>query len=173
MPRPLPCTCNKKCKTRSSSAIFFGLFLLSLSLHVITLVCYLDLRSEVKREIVHQKRDSIWSGGDLPDAPAFSHSSQPANPGSVGEGREVSIINNHQVPGAYINNNTVDLHTDPKQECVTFIPNARPVHVHSAPLPSRVPRWVSNLVHAMSRHVSGQPICTVACQGLRSSVSLG
>ncbi|XP_056456877.1 ectodysplasin-A isoform X1 [Gadus chalcogrammus] len=88
MPRPLPCTCNKKCKTRSSSAIFFGLFLLSLSLHVITLVCYLDLRSEVKREIVHQKRDSIWSGGDLPDGPAFSNSSQPANPGSVGEGRE-------------------------------------------------------------------------------------
>ena len=120
MPRPLPCTCNKKCKTRSSSAIFFGLFLLSLSLHVITLVCYLDLRSEVKREIVHQKRDSIWSGGDLPDAPAFSHGSQPADPGSIGEGREVSIINNHQVPGAYINSNTVDFAHRPQTRVRNF-----------------------------------------------------
>ncbi|CAL8263524.1 unnamed protein product [Lota lota] len=90
MPGPLPCTCNKKCKTRSSSVIFFGLFLLSLSLHVITLVCYLDLRSEVKREIVHQKRDSIWTlgGSDMTDAPAFSHGSQQADSGSIGEGRE-------------------------------------------------------------------------------------
>lgn len=56
-----PCTCTKKCSrsSRSSSFVFLGLFLLSLSLHAVTLVCYLDLRSEVKREITHQKRDSI------------------------------------------------------------------------------------------------------------------
>ncbi|KAM4621634.1 ectodysplasin-A isoform 3-T3 [Polymixia lowei] len=89
MPRPPPCTCNKKCKNRSSSVVFLGLFLLSLSLHVITLVCYLDLRSEVKREIIHQKRDSMLTlgGTDLAD-PAFSPGHQRVDSGSRGEGHE-------------------------------------------------------------------------------------
>ncbi|KAF1384517.1 hypothetical protein PFLUV_G00121050 [Perca fluviatilis] len=64
MPRAAPCTCGKKCRSRSSSVVFLGLFLLSLSLHAVTLVCYLDLRSEVKREIIHQKRDTM---SDLAD----------------------------------------------------------------------------------------------------------
>ncbi|XP_031175549.1 ectodysplasin-A isoform X2 [Sander lucioperca] len=69
MPRAAPCTCNKKCRSRSSSVVFLGLFLLSLSLHAVTLVCYLDLRSEVKREIIHQKRDTMLTlaGSDLAD----------------------------------------------------------------------------------------------------------
>ena len=68
-----PCTCNKKCRSRSSSVVFLGLFLLSLSLHAVTLVCYLDLRSEVKREIIHQKRDSIMTlaGSDMADPAAL------------------------------------------------------------------------------------------------------
>ncbi|KAK5897273.1 hypothetical protein CesoFtcFv8_010347 [Champsocephalus esox] len=68
-----PCTCNKKCRSRSSSGVFLGLFLLSLSLHAVTLVCYLDLRSEVKREIIHQKRDSIMTlaGSDMADPAAL------------------------------------------------------------------------------------------------------
>ncbi|TDH07769.1 hypothetical protein EPR50_G00109510 [Perca flavescens] len=69
MPRAAPCTCGKKCRSRSSSVLFLGLFLLSLSLHAVTLVCYLDLRSEVKREIIHQKRDTMLTlaGSDLAD----------------------------------------------------------------------------------------------------------
>ncbi|MEQ2164153.1 hypothetical protein GOODEAATRI_003627 [Goodea atripinnis] len=59
MPRGAPCMCGKKCRGRSGTAVFLGLFLLSLTLHAVTLVCYLDLRSEVKREITHQKRDSM------------------------------------------------------------------------------------------------------------------
>ncbi|XP_061691345.1 ectodysplasin-A isoform X1 [Syngnathoides biaculeatus] len=59
MPRGEPCTCSANCRSRSSSVVFLGLFLLSLCLHAVTLVCYLDLRSEVKREIIHQKRDSV------------------------------------------------------------------------------------------------------------------
>ncbi|XP_055783871.1 ectodysplasin-A-like isoform X2 [Salvelinus fontinalis] len=63
---PSSCTCINTCKThnRSSSSVsntsmvFLGFFILSLSLHVITLLCYLDLRSEVKREISQRK------GGD-------------------------------------------------------------------------------------------------------------
>ncbi|KAJ3587627.1 hypothetical protein NHX12_011224 [Muraenolepis orangiensis] len=94
MPGPPPCTCNnnkkkKKCKTRSSGVVFFGFFLLSLSLHAITLVCYLDLRSQVKREIVHQKRDSVMTPGgrEVTGPPAFSHGSPQAVSGG-GEGRE-------------------------------------------------------------------------------------
>lgn len=69
MPRGAPCMCGKKCRGRSGSAVFLGLFLLSLTLHAVTLVCYLDLRSEVKREITHQKRDSVVTraGVDLDD----------------------------------------------------------------------------------------------------------
>ncbi|XP_034546494.1 ectodysplasin-A isoform X3 [Notolabrus celidotus] len=73
MPRAAPCTCNKKCRSRSSSSVvFLGLFLLSLCLHAVTLVCYLDLRSEVKREIIHQKRDSMLTlaRSDLADPAA-------------------------------------------------------------------------------------------------------
>lgn len=97
MPRASPCTCNKKCgRSRSSSVLFLGLFLLSLCLHAVTLVCYLDLRSEVKREIIHQKRDSMLTlaGSDLADPAAVL--SLPGHPrlesGSSrggGEGHEV------------------------------------------------------------------------------------
>ncbi|KAK0140810.1 Ectodysplasin-A [Merluccius polli] len=112
MPGPAPCACGKKCKSGGGGGIgggvgvvFFGLFLLSLSLHAVTLVCYLDLRSEVKREIVHhQKRDvtvvTPGGGGDpAADPPAFTHGVDPqpqrqqqqADPSSSsggGEGRE-------------------------------------------------------------------------------------
>lgn len=62
-PDQAPCAmCNQQCRAgRSTSLVFLGLFLLSLSLHALTLVCYLDLRSEVKREITHHKRDSAVS----------------------------------------------------------------------------------------------------------------
>ncbi|CAL8355723.1 unnamed protein product [Merluccius merluccius] len=120
MPGPAPCACGKKCKSGGGGGgigggvgvVFFGLFLLSLSLHAVTLVCYLDLRSEVKREIVHhQKRDvtvvTPGGGGDpAADPPAFTHGVDPqpqqqqqqqqADPSSSsssggGEGREVSM----------------------------------------------------------------------------------
>lgn len=69
MPRAAPCTCSKRCRSRSGSVVFLGLFLLSLCLHAVTLVCYLDLRSEVRREIIHHKRDSMLTlaGSDLDD----------------------------------------------------------------------------------------------------------
>ena len=100
MPRAAPCTCNKKCRSRSS-IVFLGLFLLSLSLHAVTLVCYLDLRSEVKREIIHQKRDSMLTlaGSDLADPAAVlspghqrldSGSSSSSSSSRGGEGHEVT-----------------------------------------------------------------------------------
>lgn len=71
--RATPCTCGEKCRGQGSSMVFLGLFLLSLCLHAVTLVCYLDLRSEVKREKgLHQRRESVmtltWSdpAGVLP-----------------------------------------------------------------------------------------------------------
>ncbi|XP_041930292.1 ectodysplasin-A-like isoform X2 [Alosa sapidissima] len=50
-----PCTCKKRC---NNCNVFVGVFILSLSLHLITLSCFLDLRSEVKREIALNKRES-------------------------------------------------------------------------------------------------------------------
>lgn len=69
MPGTAPCTCPNKCRSRSGSGVFLGLFLLSLCLHAVTLVFYMDLRSEVRREIIHQKRDSILTlaGSDPAD----------------------------------------------------------------------------------------------------------
>lgn len=95
MPGAAPCTCSKKCRSRSGSLIFLGLFLLSLSLHAVTLVCYLDLRSEVKREIIHQKRDSMLTltGSDLADPPPVlsppGHPRQDSGSRGGGESREV------------------------------------------------------------------------------------
>ncbi|XP_034037701.1 ectodysplasin-A isoform X2 [Thalassophryne amazonica] len=87
MPTVAPCTCTKKCRSRSSSVIFLGLFVLSLSLHAVTLVCYLDLRSEMKREITHQKRDSVLTLD--PADPAVLTPGQPrVDSGSRGQGHE-------------------------------------------------------------------------------------
>lgn len=82
-----PCTCPKKCRSRSGSVVFLGLFLLSLCLHAVTLVFYLDLRSEVRREIIHQKRDSILTlaGSDPADPSVFSPGPQRLDPGSGGD----------------------------------------------------------------------------------------
>lgn len=97
MPIAAPCTCSKKCRSRSSSVVFLGLFLLSLTLHAVTLVCYLDLRSQVKREIIHQKRDSVMTlaGSDLADPAEVLSLGHPVrlDSGSSrgGESREVKI----------------------------------------------------------------------------------
>ncbi|XP_072361894.1 ectodysplasin-A isoform X3 [Scyliorhinus torazame] len=45
---PTTCSCKKQC---NSCGLFLGFFVLSLFLHLLTLACYLDLRSEVKREL--------------------------------------------------------------------------------------------------------------------------
>lgn len=91
MHRAAPCTCPKKCRGRSGSVVFLGLFLLSLGLHAVTLVFYMDLRSEVRREIIHQKRDSILTlaGSDPADPFLFSPGPQRLDPGSGGDGHEV------------------------------------------------------------------------------------
>lgn len=76
MPRAAPCTCSEGCRSRGgggASLVFLGLFLLSLCLHAVTLVCYMDLRSEVRREIIEQKRDSVMTlAGTDPADPALT-----------------------------------------------------------------------------------------------------
>lgn len=91
MHRAAPCTCPKKCRSWSGSVVFLGLFLLSLCLHAVTLVFYMDLRSEIRREIIHQKRDSILTlaGSDPADPSVFSPGPQRLDPGSGGDGHEV------------------------------------------------------------------------------------
>ncbi|KAL6479645.1 hypothetical protein MHYP_G00106780 [Metynnis hypsauchen] len=65
------CACTRSC---GSCRFFFGFFVVSLSLHVITLSCFLDLRSEVKRELSQTKREPTISAaaGDVrrPSVPA-------------------------------------------------------------------------------------------------------
>ncbi|XP_051877520.1 ectodysplasin-A isoform X5 [Pristis pectinata] len=62
---PTTCNCRKRC---NNCGIFLSCFVLSLCLHLVTLVCYLDLRSEVKRELRLQSR-SETPGGQTPDDP--------------------------------------------------------------------------------------------------------
>lgn len=42
------CSCPKSC---GSCRLFLGFFALSLSLHIVTICCYLELRSEMRREM--------------------------------------------------------------------------------------------------------------------------
>lgn len=81
-----PCTCPKRCRSRSGSVAFLGLFLLSLCLHAVTIVFYMDLRSEVRRELIHQKRDSILTlaGSDPADPSVFAPGPPRLDPGSGG-----------------------------------------------------------------------------------------
>ncbi|XP_072914000.1 ectodysplasin-A isoform X2 [Hemitrygon akajei] len=60
---PTTCSCRKQC---NNCGIFLSFFVLSLCLHLVTLVCYLDLRSEVKRELRLQSRSEI-SGSPTAD----------------------------------------------------------------------------------------------------------
>lgn len=57
------CECQSKC---NNCKIFLSLFILSLSLHLVTLFCYLDLRSELKREISQKNKDDVSSTGPAP-----------------------------------------------------------------------------------------------------------
>lgn len=59
------CMCRRQC---NNCKIFLGFFVLSLSLHLVTLFCYLDLRSEVQREILQKNRDGV-----IPVGSAESH----------------------------------------------------------------------------------------------------
>ncbi|KTG46173.1 hypothetical protein cypCar_00010312, partial [Cyprinus carpio] len=57
------CECQSQC---NNCKIFLSLFILSLSLHLVTLFCYLDLRSELKREISQKNKDEVSSMGSVP-----------------------------------------------------------------------------------------------------------
>uniref|UniRef100_A0A673MNR0 Ectodysplasin-A-like n=1 Tax=Sinocyclocheilus rhinocerous TaxID=307959 RepID=A0A673MNR0_9TELE len=57
------CECQSQC---NNCKIFLSLFILSLSLHLVTLFCYLDLRSELKREISQKNKDEVSSTGPVP-----------------------------------------------------------------------------------------------------------
>lgn len=98
-PQGSPCTCNQKCigNSRGSGALFLAFFVLSLSLHGITLICYLDLRYELKREISLQNRDVVLTidGTDLTD-PLFHHGQQRAHTGDRAEGPKEPFL---QRPG--------------------------------------------------------------------------
>ncbi|XP_043560974.1 ectodysplasin-A [Chiloscyllium plagiosum] len=54
--KELPPACSNCRKQCTNCGMFLGFFALSLCLHLVTLLCYLDLRSEVKRELRPQSR---------------------------------------------------------------------------------------------------------------------
>nr|XP_046152714.1 ectodysplasin-A-like isoform X2 [Oncorhynchus gorbuscha] len=99
---PSSCTCINTCKThnrRSSSVsnisvVFLGFFILSLSLHVITLLCYLDLRSEVKREISQRRGvdEKLTLGGTDVTDPLIPS-------GARAQGHEERLL--HRQPGGH------------------------------------------------------------------------
>lgn len=66
--------------------MFAGLFALSLALHLVTLACYVELRSEVAREIRIQK-----SGGGGVEAPPV-----PARGGGGGVREQVEFNTTHK-----------------------------------------------------------------------------
>ncbi|XP_018085194.1 ectodysplasin-A isoform X2 [Xenopus laevis] len=56
------CACPKRC---GSCRLFLGFFALSLSLHLVTICCYLELRSELRRELSRGSGTSEAPGGNL------------------------------------------------------------------------------------------------------------
>lgn len=61
------CACQSRCRSGGESwKAFAGLFAMSLALHFVTLACYVELRSEVEREIRIQKSGS---GVEAPPVP--------------------------------------------------------------------------------------------------------
>ncbi|XP_029575931.1 ectodysplasin-A isoform X3 [Salmo trutta] len=107
---PSSCTCINTCKTHNgrsncssvskSSMVFLGLFILSLSLHVITLLCYLDLRFEVKREISQRRRDAklTLGGTDVTD-PLIPFGHRGMDTGARAQGHEERLL--HRQPDGH------------------------------------------------------------------------
>ncbi|KAK3509003.1 hypothetical protein QTP70_017144 [Hemibagrus guttatus] len=60
------CACQSRCGGGGSWKAFAGLLALSLALHLVTLVCYVELRSEVEREIRVQKTGNGIEGPPVP-----------------------------------------------------------------------------------------------------------
>ncbi|XP_071255913.1 ectodysplasin-A-like isoform X1 [Salvelinus alpinus] len=106
---PSSCTCINTCKThnRSSSSVsntsmvFLGFFMLSLSLHVITLLCYLDLRSEVKREISQRRGgdEKLTLGGTDVTDPLNPSDHRVMDPGARAQGHEERLL--HRQPDGH------------------------------------------------------------------------
>ncbi|XP_031654293.1 ectodysplasin-A isoform X2 [Oncorhynchus kisutch] len=106
---PSSCTCINTCKThnrRSSrvsniSVVFLGFFILSLSLHVITLLCYLDLRSEVKREISQRRGvdEKLTLGGTDVTDPLIPSDHRVMDPGARAQGHEERLL--HRQPDGH------------------------------------------------------------------------
>ncbi|XP_064811554.1 ectodysplasin-A-like isoform X2 [Oncorhynchus masou masou] len=106
---PSSCTCINTCKThnrRSSSVsnisvVFLGFFILSLSLHVITLLCYLDLRSEVKREISQRRGvdEKLTLGGTDVTDPLILSDHRVMEPGARAQGHEERLL--HRQPDGH------------------------------------------------------------------------
>ncbi|XP_035388128.1 ectodysplasin-A-like isoform X2 [Electrophorus electricus] len=86
------CTCKKNC---NNCKLFFGFFIVSLSLHVITLSCFLDLRSEVKRELLQTKREPMLTVGTEDESKPTEHADpeESANDVFFGSDAETQIQN--------------------------------------------------------------------------------
>ncbi|KAK6297901.1 hypothetical protein J4Q44_G00309560 [Coregonus suidteri] len=96
---PSPCRSSNSASNRST--VFFGFFILSMSLHVITLLCYLDLRSEVKREISQRRGGDAkltLGGTDVTD-PVFPSGPRVMDPGARAEGHEERLL--HRQPDGH------------------------------------------------------------------------
>ncbi|XP_045081540.1 collagen alpha-1(X) chain [Coregonus clupeaformis] len=96
---PFPCRSSNSASNRST--VFLGFFILSMSLHVITLLCYLDLRSEVKREISQRRGGDAkltLGGTDVTD-PVFPSGPRVMDPGARAEGHEERLL--HRQPDGH------------------------------------------------------------------------
>uniref|UniRef100_A0A4W4DYU5 THD domain-containing protein n=1 Tax=Electrophorus electricus TaxID=8005 RepID=A0A4W4DYU5_ELEEL len=83
------CTCKKNC---NNCKLFFGFFIVSLSLHVITLSCFLDLRSEVKRELLQTKREPMLTVGTEDESKPTEHADPEESANDVFFGSDVSKV---------------------------------------------------------------------------------
>ncbi|XP_076878771.1 uncharacterized protein LOC143527444 isoform X2 [Brachyhypopomus gauderio] len=88
------CTCKKNC---NNCKFFFGFFIVSLSLHVITLSCFLDLRSEVKRELLRTKRELHVGAEDESKATLQADPEGSANDGFFSSYAEAPPQNHYSV----------------------------------------------------------------------------
>lgn len=85
---PSTCMCRKRC---NNCKVFLGFFVLSLSLHLVTLFCYLDLRSEIKREISQKNRDDTLSTGASGLNELYPHALKPVDTSYPAADQEVNI----------------------------------------------------------------------------------
>uniref|UniRef100_A0A8C5QLV6 Ectodysplasin-A n=1 Tax=Leptobrachium leishanense TaxID=445787 RepID=A0A8C5QLV6_9ANUR len=107
-PPPSGCGCPGQC---GGCRLFLGLFALSMSLHLVTLCCYLELRSELRGSTGRLTRDPGQEASDFPQPRRTPPHLSDLQPLGLLDGRQMALLNKLSTEdGSHLEDESKHLH---------------------------------------------------------------